>query len=104
MTGYGRAQASREAAPCCEIHKPVVSHDEAGPTRSTFAPCRADLVLIRSGRVEAYWQLDASRGAAPVKHFGARVDLIAEAAGVVGMMYTEVSEPLNCVVYPSHIC
>ena len=54
--------------------------------------------------MEAYWQLDASRGAAPVKHFGARLDLIAEAAGVVGMMYTEVSEPLNCVVYPSHIC
>ena len=54
--------------------------------------------------MEEYWQLDASRGAAPVKHFGARLDLIAEAAGVVVMKYTEVSEPLNCVVYPSHIC
>ena len=54
--------------------------------------------------MEEYWQLDASRGAAPVKHFGARLDLIAEAAGVVGMTYTAVSEPLNSVVYPSHIC
>ena len=35
-----------------------------------------------------------------MKHFGARLDLIAEAAGVVVMKYTEVSEPLTAWYIP----